>query len=63
MNNTLSRNVVDIFFICSGCGKIYWEGMHYRRLVEKRKGIIHDAQDDAACSFYGVQKSSDENMP
>ena len=31
---------LDEYFICTGCGKLYWRGTHYPRLVEKIDAIL-----------------------
>ncbi|HUT86759.1 MAG TPA: Mut7-C RNAse domain-containing protein [Candidatus Heimdallarchaeota archaeon] len=31
---------LDEYFICTRCGKLYWRGTHYRKIVEKIDGIL-----------------------
>jgi uncharacterized protein with PIN domain len=30
-----SLEAYDEFWRCEGCGKVYWRGSHWRRIVEK----------------------------
>ncbi|MBN2104249.1 Mut7-C ubiquitin/RNAse domain-containing protein [bacterium] len=30
----------DVFYQCQGCGKIYWQGSHYDRMLVKMKTLI-----------------------
>ena len=32
---------VDIFFCCSTCGKVYWEGKHFERFVRTFHGVFN----------------------
>lgn len=34
----LERN--EIFRKCSGCGKLYWKGTHWRRIMERIEGVL-----------------------
>ena len=29
-----TREYYDEFHVCDGCGKVYWKGSHYQRLVD-----------------------------
>ena len=31
---------VDMFYCCSQCGKVYWEGMHLKRFVKSFHGVF-----------------------
>jgi hypothetical protein len=31
---------LDEYFVCSNCGKLYWKGTHYPRLMERIKAIL-----------------------
>jgi len=32
---------VDIFYCCSQCGKVYWEGKHFERFVKTFHGVFN----------------------
>jgi len=34
---------VDMFFCCSTCGKVYWEGKHFERFVRTFHGVFNAA--------------------
>jgi len=34
---------LDQYFVCKACGKLYWQGTHYPRLVEKIDAILASA--------------------
>lgn len=32
---------VDIFFVCEDCGKIYWDGSHFEKILNGRlQGVV-----------------------
>ena len=31
---------VDMFYCCSQCGKVYWEGKHYKRFIHAFHGVF-----------------------
>lgn len=31
----------DVFFTCSSCGKIYWQGSHYKKMEKKIHAILY----------------------
>lgn len=31
---------VDVFYCCSQCGKVYWEGKHFERFVKTFHGVF-----------------------
>nr|DBA21289.1 TPA: hypothetical protein GDO54_017958 [Pyxicephalus adspersus] len=33
---------VSLFFCCCQCGKIFWEGSHFGRVVSQFKEVLHD---------------------
>jgi uncharacterized protein with PIN domain len=37
----------DHFVRCAGCGKVYWEGSHYREIREKIGTIMHPVPGQA----------------
>lgn len=39
---------VSLFFCCSQCGKIFWEGSHFGRVVSQFKEVLQDQGE----SFY-----------
>ena len=43
---------VDLFYICEGCGKIYWEGTHMDRVKMNFKDLIDKREIDK--NFYGT---------
>uniref|UniRef100_V9KEI2 Putative exonuclease mut-7-like protein n=1 Tax=Callorhinchus milii TaxID=7868 RepID=V9KEI2_CALMI len=32
---------VDVFYCCTGCGKVFWEGSHFGRVVSQFKEVLH----------------------
>lgn len=34
------------FMRCNGCGKVYWEGSHYRRIRERISEILRKSNED-----------------
>jgi len=38
------------FYVCSGCGQIYWRGTHYPKLLEKMKRLGIDLTDSRSDS-------------
>lgn len=50
----------DEFYICAGCGKVYWQGSHWRRQVVRNYGEkIIDAESDDSDSviFYDAEET------
>lgn len=39
----VTRDVYDRFWRCTGCGHIYWEGSHYRRLQSLVERVLAEA--------------------
>ncbi|KAM8934347.1 exonuclease mut-7 homolog [Pelodytes ibericus] len=37
---------VELFLCCSQCGKVFWEGSHFGRLVSQFKEVIEDTEGD-----------------
>lgn len=35
-------NKTDIFFVCTNCGKVYWEGSHFDKVAERFANLIMD---------------------
>ena len=31
---------VDVFYCCSQCGKVYWEGKHFKRFIKAFHGVF-----------------------
>lgn len=32
---------VDVFFVCEDCGKVYWDGSHFEKVLNGRlQGIV-----------------------
>lgn len=46
---------VSLFFCCSHCGKIFWEGSHFGRLVSQFKEVL---QDDGAYFYQSASQVS-----
>uniref|UniRef100_UPI00358FCF42 exonuclease mut-7 homolog n=1 Tax=Myxine glutinosa TaxID=7769 RepID=UPI00358FCF42 len=44
---------VDLFFCCSSCGKVFWEGSHFSRLISQFEDVLQMGSD----SFYGCSKA------
>ena len=43
---------VDVFYVCSACGKVYWEGSHFDKVAERFTNLIVDIDDEESVSFY-----------
>ncbi|MEE6504844.1 hypothetical protein FKM82_005355 [Ascaphus truei] len=41
---------IDLFYCCSQCGKVFWEGSHFGRLVSQFKEVLQDTGE----GFYQV---------
>ncbi|XP_030625113.1 exonuclease mut-7 homolog [Chanos chanos] len=36
---------IPVFFICTGCGKVFWEGTHFDRVLSNFQEILHLTED------------------
>lgn len=36
------------FFICTGCGKVFWEGTHFDRVLSQFQDVLHINEDGAS---------------
>ncbi len=41
-----TRDYYDEFRLCQGCGKIYWKGSHYQRMLEFIRDILQQEVDE-----------------
>ncbi|NXX49079.1 MUT7 Exonuclease, partial [Tricholaema leucomelas] len=41
----LDRAELSDFYCCSGCGKVFWEGSHFGRLVSQFQEVLGTAED------------------
>lgn len=48
---------LDEYFICKGCGKLYWQGTHYPKLVEKLDAILAGTDRPIVHTEYGSLSS------
>lgn len=33
---------IDLFYVCEQCGKVYWDGTHFDRVISGRlQGVVH----------------------
>lgn len=32
---------IPVYFICTGCGKVFWEGTHYDRVLSQFQKVLH----------------------
>ncbi|XP_073685411.1 exonuclease mut-7 homolog [Garra rufa] len=39
---------IPVYFICTGCGKVFWEGTHYDRVLSQFQEVLHLSEDVAA---------------
>jgi len=39
-------DTVNMFFVCSACGKVYWEGSHFDKVVDQFSNLIVDSDTD-----------------
>ena len=50
----------DEFFICSGCGKVYWQGSHWKRQVVQNYGgrvEENDSDESDVVIFYDAEET------
>ncbi|XP_067868941.1 exonuclease mut-7 homolog isoform X2 [Heterodontus francisci] len=38
-------DTVDMFYCCTSCGKVFWEGSHFNRVVSQFQEVLHVADD------------------
>ena len=38
---------VAVFFVCSQCGKVYWEGSHFDKVSDQFSNLIVDSEEDS----------------
>uniref|UniRef100_A0A8C1AG90 Exonuclease 3'-5' domain containing 3 n=1 Tax=Cyprinus carpio carpio TaxID=630221 RepID=A0A8C1AG90_CYPCA len=38
---------IPVYFICTGCGKVFWEGTHYDRVLSQFQEVLHVSEDAA----------------
>ena len=50
-NKNMFQNV-DLFYICDGCGKVYWEGSHHNAVKINFKDLIDKRETDKF--YYGT---------
>lgn len=36
---------VEVFFVCAACGKVFWEGRHFERILAQFESILVDGTD------------------
>lgn len=41
----LSKEDLTVFYCCSQCGKIFWEGSHFGRMVSQFKVVLDLSED------------------
>jgi len=49
------------YFICAGCGKLYWRGTHYPKIVERINNILAATDRPIVHTEYGSLPSSEGN--
>lgn len=51
--NTLSQlfDKVETFYVCNGCGKVYWEGSHHKAVRNNFADLIDKREEDQY--YYG----------
>ena len=37
---------VDVFFVCTQCGKVYWEGSHFEKVMDQFANLIVNEDRD-----------------
>ncbi|XP_030061958.1 exonuclease mut-7 homolog [Microcaecilia unicolor] len=37
---------IDLFYCCSQCGKVFWEGSHFGRVVSQFKDVLYDTEGE-----------------
>ncbi|XP_071947035.1 exonuclease mut-7 homolog isoform X2 [Antedon mediterranea] len=53
---------VDIFYICTTCGKIYWEGRHFSNVLEQYAHILHRGSDEEGSAHGMFQHDDDDSI-
>ena len=48
---------VNLFYCCVGCGKVFWEGKHFKQVCSQFSHVIKENKD-VASSFYRESKAS-----
>ncbi|KAM4661974.1 exonuclease mut-7 homolog [Discoglossus pictus] len=48
---------VDLFFCCSRCGKVFWEGSHFGRVVSQFQEVLQDTGEH----FYQIGSSEESH--
>ncbi|XP_058644996.1 exonuclease mut-7 homolog isoform X3 [Onychostoma macrolepis] len=38
---------IPVYFICTGCGKVFWEGTHFDRVLSQFQEVLHVSEDAA----------------
>uniref|UniRef100_A0A671MKG0 Exonuclease mut-7 homolog n=1 Tax=Sinocyclocheilus anshuiensis TaxID=1608454 RepID=A0A671MKG0_9TELE len=38
---------IPVYFICTGCGKVFWEGTHFDRVLSQFQELLHVSEDAA----------------
>ncbi|XP_048030390.1 exonuclease mut-7 homolog [Megalobrama amblycephala] len=36
---------IPVYFICTGCGKVFWEGTHYDRVLSQFQKVLHVSEN------------------
>ncbi|XP_016097835.1 exonuclease mut-7 homolog [Sinocyclocheilus grahami] len=39
---------IPVYFICTGCGKVFWEGTHFDRVLSQFQELLHVSEDAAS---------------
>lgn len=37
---------IPLFYVCTTCGKVFWEGSHFGRVVDMFREVLHVTDDD-----------------
>lgn len=57
----MTLKLYNKFYVCGGCGKVYWEGVMFEKAVTHlRKFVNHDRFDQSASESESSDETSDE---
>ena len=43
---------VELFFCCTTCGKVFWEGSHFVRVCEQFSHVLSDLEDNNSATVF-----------
>lgn len=46
---------VALFYVCTRCGKVFWEGSHFHRVLSVFEEILHGTDPESAAAQHSPQ--------